>query len=90
MDSGSDELVASAAAVLIVDCARLVDVPVAENPFWNKAIDMFSQLCAVGEDERAPVPVVEERLIADANRDRIAETYAPLLLWLLPKSGKSQ
>lgn len=84
MERGSHELVASAAAVLLVDCARLRDVPVAENPYWNKAIDMFSRLCDVGEDNRVPVPVIEERLMADANRDRVAETYTPLLLWLFP------
>jgi hypothetical protein len=89
MERRSHKLVASTAAVLLVDCARLRDGPVTENPYWNKAIAMFSQLCDVGDNARVPVPVVEERLMADANRDRVAETYAPLLLWLFPGLKKS-
>lgn len=89
MEKRSDELVASAAAVMLVDCARLHPSPVAENPYWNKAIDLFSRLCDVGDGERAPVPVIEERLMAEANRDRITKTYGPMLLWLLPKLKKS-
>lgn len=84
MERGSDELVASAAAVLIVDCARLDKGPIAENAYWNKAIEMFARLCDVGEGSRVPVPVMEERLQADANRDRVTEAYAPILLWLFP------
>jgi len=84
MERGSDELVASAAAVLIVDCARLDKGPITKNTYWNKAIEMFARLCDVGEGNRVPVPVMEERLQADANRDRMAEAYAPMLLWLFP------
>ena len=89
LENRRDELVASAAAVMMIDCARLKHSPVAENPYWTKAIDMFSRLCDVGDGERAPVPVIEERLMAEANRDRMAVTYAPVLLWLLPKLKKS-
>lgn len=88
MERGSDELAASAAAVLIVDCARLDNGAVAENPYWKKAIEMFSRLCDVGDGDRVPVPVMEERLLADANRDRMAGAYTPILLWLFPALRK--
>lgn len=90
MEHRSDELVASAAAVMMVDCARTIDGPVDENPYWNKAIEMFARLCDVGDGERATVPVIEERLMAEANRDRMAQTYTPILLWLLPKLKKTE
>lgn len=87
--SESDELVASAAAVMMVDSARLIDVPVAENIFWNKAIDMFSRLCDIGERVQASPHVIEERLMAEGNRDRAVSVYGPMLLWLFPGLKKS-
>ncbi|MBT5569725.1 MAG: hypothetical protein HOJ90_00755 [Alphaproteobacteria bacterium] len=86
---GSDELVASAAANLMLDSARLNGIAVAQNPYWTKAIDMFSQLCAIGEAERAPVPVHEERLMADVNRGRVADGDHPVLFWLFPGLRKT-
>lgn len=89
---GSDDLVASAAAVLFIDAAHLHGADTDRNPYWKSAIALFSRLCRVGRDGRAPVALIEERLIADAIRSRSAKSYAPLLFWLAPirrKSGKT-
>ncbi|MBO6781820.1 MAG: hypothetical protein JJ899_00845 [Alphaproteobacteria bacterium] len=81
---GSDDLVASAAAVLFVDAARLHGGATDDNPYWKAAIALFSRLCRIGKDGRAPVALIEEHLIADAIRSRTARSYAPLLFWLAP------
>lgn len=85
---GSNKLLASAAANLMLDSARTNDVATAQNLYWTKAIDMFSRLCAIGEAERAPVPVHEERLMADLNRGRVADADHPILFWLFPSLRK--
>lgn len=90
LHSGHDELVASAAAVMMVDSARLIDAPVAQNIYWNKAVDMFSQLCDIGESAQSSPHVIEERLMAEANRDRAIGAYGPILLWLFPGLRKPQ
>ncbi len=85
---GSNARVASAAANLMLDSARSNDMATAQNPYWTKAIDMFSRLCAIGDAERAPVPVHEERLMADLNRGRVADAGHPILFWLFPSLQK--
>ncbi len=85
---GSDELTASAAAVLFVDAARLSGEPTDTNPYWMAAVTMFSRLCRIGKDARTPATMVEERLVADAIRARTTKSYAPLLFWLMPKNRK--
>lgn len=90
---GSTEFVASAAAVTIVDCARLSDIPLEENRYWDIAVGMFDQLCDIGLGERVPGRVMEESLMTIGAQARAQTTLGLLLVWLyngirkLPKTA---
>ncbi len=79
---GNPEFIAAAAAVLIVDCARVSDVPVAENRYWDTAIRMFERLCDIGAASRGPDRVLEENLMTIGAQDRAEIAFKPLLVWL--------
>lgn len=79
---GSPEFVATAAAVTIVDSARLSPLPVAENPYWDIAIGMFDRLCDVGLGARETGRVVEESLMTIGAQSRAETAFKPLLVWL--------
>ena len=90
---GSTEFVASAAAVTIVDCARLSDIPLEENRYWDIAVGMFDRLCDIGLGERVPGRVMEESLMTIGAQARAQTTLGLLLVWLyngirkLPKTA---
>jgi hypothetical protein len=79
---GTPEFIAGAAAVMIVDCARVADVPVAENRYWDIAIRMFDRLCDIGIENRGPDRVLEENLMTAGARSRAETAYKPLFVWL--------
>lgn len=79
---GSAEFVAAAAAVTIVDCARLSSVPVEDNRYWEVAINLFDRLCDVGLANRVPGRVMEESLMTIGARSRAEFVFKPLLVWL--------
>lgn len=79
---GSAEFVAAAAAVTIVDCARLSDVPMQDNRYWEVAINLFDRLCDVGLADRVPGRVMEESLMTMGARSRAEFVLKPLLVWL--------
>lgn len=87
---GSDELVASAAAVLFIDAAHKHGAEPEVNPFWQAAIAMFSHLCGIGKATRGPVALIEEQMITDAIRSRTGRSYAPLFVWMLPQRWKTR
>lgn len=90
---GSTEFVASAAAVTIVDCARLSGLPLEENRYWDTAVGLFDRLCDVGLGERVPGRVMEESLMTIGARARAEFAFKPLLVWManglrkLPKTA---
>jgi hypothetical protein len=88
MREGRYELVASAAAVLIVDCAHPLALNTDENVYWDKAIEMFSRLCAVGENDRVPATINNDKMMVEINRARAGSTMAPILLWLFARLQK--
>ena len=79
---GSPEFVAAAAAVTMVDSARLSSLPMSENRYWDIAIGMFDRLCDVGLGERDPGRVVEESLMTIGAQSRAETAFKPLLIWL--------
>ena len=79
---GSTEFVASAAAVTIVDCARLSDIPLEENRYWDIAVGMFDRLCDIGLGERVPGRVMEESLMTIGAQARAQTTLGLLLVWV--------
>lgn len=90
---GSPEFVSAAAAITLVDSARLSPLPLAENRYWDIAVGMFDRLCDVGLGERVPGRVVEESLMTMGAQSRAETAFKPLLVWLvngfrkLPKSA---
>ncbi|MDA0787379.1 MAG: hypothetical protein O3B37_13920 [Proteobacteria bacterium] len=79
---GSPEFVASAAAVTLVDCARLSAVPPEDNRYWDIAVGMFDRLCDVGLGERVPGRVAEESLMTLGAQARAETVFRPILVWL--------
>lgn len=79
---GNPEFVAAAAAVVIVDCARLADVPIPQNRYWDTAIRMFERLCDIGAAERGPERVLEENLMTIGAQERAETAFKPLFVWL--------
>jgi hypothetical protein len=80
---GSTEFVASAAAVTIVDCARLSEIPLEDNRYWDIGVGMFDRLCDVGLNERVPGRVMEESLMTMGAQARAEFAFKPLLVWLV-------
>ncbi len=80
---GSTEFVASAAAVTLVDCARLSDVPLEDNRYWDIAVGMFDQLCDIGLGQRVPGRVMEESLMTIGAQARAEFAFKPLLVCLV-------
>lgn len=80
---GNEEFIASAAAMTMVDCARMVSESPTENRYWDVAIDMFDRLCNVGAESREPGRVLEENLMTLGAQSRAREAYRPLLVWFL-------
>ena len=79
---GSAEFVAAAAAVTIVDSARLADVPLDDNRYWDIAINLFDRLCDVGIKDRVPGRVMEESLMTMGAQARAQTAFKPILVWL--------
>ena len=76
------EFVAGAAAVTMVDSARLSGVPLEDNRYWDIAVGMFDRLCDVGLKERVPGRVAEESLMTMGAQARAEFAFKPLLVWL--------
>ena len=80
---GSTEFVAAAAAVTIVDCARLSGGSIEDNRYWDIGINLFDRLCDVGLSERVPGRVMEESLMTIGARSRAEFVFKPVLVWLI-------
>ena len=74
--------------MLIVDCAHPLALNTDENVYWDKAIEMFSKLCAVGKNDRVPATINNDKMMVEINRARAGSTMAPILFWLFARPRK--